>query len=46
MQRKDVIDLVEKWRPGMKVVRVEYRAQKADYGQPGFGRMLLRKSRA
>jgi SAM-dependent methyltransferase len=44
---KDLTDGLELWTQlGITVVRLEYRAKKADWGQPGFSRMLLRKSSA
>jgi hypothetical protein len=42
---KDLTAGLEIWEPlGITVLRLEYRAKKADWGQPGFSRMLLRKS--
>jgi SAM-dependent methyltransferase len=42
--------LLERWRPwqslGMSPVRLEYRAQQADWRQPTFARMLLQRKRA
>ena len=42
---KDLTAGLEIWEPlGITVLRLEYRAKKADWGQPGFSRMLRRKS--
>jgi 2-polyprenyl-3-methyl-5-hydroxy-6-metoxy-1,4-benzoquinol methylase len=42
--------LLERWRPwqglGLLPIRLEYRAQQADWRQPTFGRMLLQRKRA
>jgi SAM-dependent methyltransferase len=44
---KDLTDGLEVWEPlGITVLRLEYHAKKADWGQPGFSRMLLRKGSA
>jgi SAM-dependent methyltransferase len=41
---KDLTDGLEVWEPwGITLLRLEYRANKADWGQPGFDRILLRK---
>ena len=42
--------LLERWRPwqslGLFPVRLEYRAEQADWRQPTFARMLLQRKRA
>ena len=42
--------LLERWRPwqslGLSPVRLEYRAEQADWRQPTFARMLLQRKRA
>ena len=41
---KDLGDGGDVWQAlGVTVLRLEYRADKADWGQPGFGRFLIQK---
>lgn len=42
---KTLADLWAAWTPlGLKLLRLEYREEKSDWGQPSFARTLFRKA--